>query len=276
VSVIQALVLGLLQGLTEFIPVSSSGHLVLVPWLLNWPMPSLAFDTVLHLGTLMAILAVFASDYVHLARGLLASLQRRSLDAPGSRLAWALIIGTVPAAALGYFGSQFFEELFAAPAWVAAFLITTGWFLLAGEVWAGRLHSSRLERIGAGTALLIGLAQGFAIAPGISRSGATISAGRLLGLPRHEAARFSFLLAAPIIAGAAAAQVYDLTQAAPGSFEALPMLVGFAAAVASGYAVIRLLLSVLRRHSVLPFVIYCWVAGLACLAIWLLRLPPAA
>ena len=275
-NVIQALVLGLLQGLTEFIPVSSSGHLVLVPWLFGWPAPSMAFDTVLHLGTLAAILGFFWRDYVSLLRAAGDSIRRRSLDVPQSRLAWALVIGTIPAALLGYVAADWFEELFAAPAWVGVFLIMTGWLLLAGEAWAGRLHSATLEKMGAGVALLVGLAQGIAIAPGFSRAGATISTGRLLGLPRHDAARFSFLLAAPIIAGAGALQIVKLVELGVDSTGALSMAVGFAAAVISGYLVIRLLLSYLRRHSVMPFVIYCWVAGLATLGIWLLRLPTAS
>ena len=164
-NVIQALVLGLLQGLTEFIPVSSSGHLVLVPWLFGWPAPSMAFDTVLHLGTLAAILGFFWRDYVSLLRAAGDSIRRRSLDVPQSRLAWALVIGTIPAALLGYVAADWFEELFAAPAWVGVFLIMTGWLLLAGEAWAGRLHSATLEKMGAGVALLVGLAQGIAIAP---------------------------------------------------------------------------------------------------------------
>jgi len=275
-NVFQALVLGLLQGLTEFIPISSSGHLVLVPWLFGWPAPSMAFDTVLHLGTLAAILGFFWRDYLSLLRAAGDSIRLRSLDVPQSRLAWALVIGTIPAALLGYVFEDWFEGLFAAEAWVAVFLIATGWLLLAGEVWAGRLHSATLEKLGAGVALLVGLAQGMAIAPGISRSGATMSTGRLLGLPRHDAARFSFLLAAPIIAGAGALQVVKLVKIGVGPTGVLPLVVGFAAAVVSGYLVIRLLLNYLRRHSVIPFVIYCWVAGLATLGIWLLRLPMAS
>lgn len=269
-SLIQALILGLLQGLTEFVPVSSSGHLVLVPWALGWPEPGAAFDAVLHLGTLVAIVGVFWRDYVGLAIAWARSLTRRSLAAPESKVAWALVVATIPAAVMGYLGAKFFESAFSAPAWVAVFLIATGWLLLASEQRAGR--SRLLDQVGVGSALIIGLAQGIAIMPGISRSGATLSAGRFLGLQRADAARFSFLLAAPVIAGAGALQIAKL--AGSGALaQGLPaMLLGFAAAAVSGYWVIRLLLRYLQQHSVLPFVIYCWVAGLVGLAVWVFRL----
>lgn len=269
VQAIQALILGLVQGLTEFIPISSSGHLVLVPWLLGWPEPSAAFDAVLHLGTLAAILAVFWHDYIILAIAWVGSVRRRSLATAQTRVAWALVIATIPAAAMGYFGAKFFEGLFSAPGWVSVFLIVTGVLLVAGERWMSSARS--LEQVGPGPALFIGLAQGIAIAPGISRSGATISAGRFLGLPRAEAARFSFLLAAPVIAGAGALQFVKLAGSGGLAQGLGPMLLGFVAALVSGYVVIRLLLSYVQRHSLLPFAIYCWVLGLVGLVVWFLR-----
>jgi len=265
----QALILGLVQGLTEFIPVSSSGHLVLVPWFLGWPSPGLAFDTVLHLGTLAAILAVFWRDLIALALALIDGVRRRSLATAQSKMAAALVIATVPAALLGYFGQKLFEDLFSAPEWVAAFLLGTAVLLLASERLVGKARS--LEQVGARSALLIGLFQGLAIAPGLSRSGATISAGRFLGLPRADAARFSFLLAAPIIAGAGGLQVVKLAGTGALSQNAGLLLIGFVTALASGYLVIRFLLKYLQQHSLAPFALYCAGLGLLTLVAWLVR-----
>ena len=262
----QALILGLCQGLTEFIPVSSSAHLVLVPWLLGWGNPGLAFDTVLHLGTLVAILAVFWRDFISLAVAWARSIRQRSLAAPSSRTAWALVIGTVPAAVLGVAAADFFESLFNTPGWVAALLLVTGFLLLASERWASR--SRALEEIGVHHALLIGLAQAFAIAPGLSRSGATISAGRFAGLSRTDAARFSFLLATPTIAGAGALQVYKLSKVGLSGQSVALLLAGFLAALISSYLIIRFLLSYLQRHSLLPFAVYCGVVGFLGLLVW--------
>jgi undecaprenyl-diphosphatase len=277
VSLIQAIVLGLVQGLTEFIPVSSSAHLVLVPWLLGWTNPGLAFDTVLHLGTLGAVLAVFWRDFATLAVDWLASLRPRAVATAGdadqtadlaglqgpvrsqSAVAWALIVGTIPAVVLGLVAEEFFESLFHSPAHVAALLLLTALLLVAGERWAS--SARRLEELGLSHALFIGLAQGLAIAPGISRSGATISAGRLIGLSRTDAARFSFLLATPVIAGAGVLQVVKLAQVGLPPQGLAPLVVGFVVAFASGYLVIRFLLNYLRQHSLLPFAAYCAVAG---------------
>ena len=287
-SAIQALVMGIVQGLTEFVPVSSSAHLVLVPWLLAWPAPdptfALGFDTVLHLGTLGALLAVFWRDLGQLASAWLASLRRApavqavgeglpsGTDASGAAhatLAWALIVGTIPAVLVGVAVDDWIEGLFNSPGWVAALLIATGLLLLASERW-GRSERS-LGSVGARLGLVIGLAQAVAIAPGISRSGATISAGRFVGLPRAEAARFSFLLATPAVAGAGILQVARLAGAGLLAQNAGLLLLGFLSALVSGYLIIRFLLSYLQRHSLRPFAAYCLLAGGLCLAAWLLR-----
>lgn len=260
----QALIMGLIQGLTEFIPVSSSAHLVLVPWLLGWEPADasliLPFDTVLHLGTLAAVLAIFWRDLLALLAAWLRSVRTRSLAVPLARPAWALVIGSIPAAVLGFLAEDLVEELFQAPAWASAFLLVTALLLLAGERWAG--SERPVEELRAHHALFIGLFQGLAIAPGISRSGATISAGRFLGLDRAAAARFSFLLATPVIAGAGALQLAKLAGAG-GLRPNLGLLaVGFVASLVSGYLIIRFLLSYLRRHSLTPFAAYCALAGL--------------
>jgi len=263
VNLIQALILGLVQGLTEFIPISSSGHLVLARWLFGWePDPGLLlpFDAVVHLGTLAAILGVFWRDFVTLAAAWVQSVRRRSLAVPYSKPAWALIIGTIPAALLGFFAADLVESLFMAPAWAAGFLLVTALLLYAGERLSARVRS--VDDIGAHHALWPRSATGLALAPGLSRSGATITAGRFLGLERAEAARFSFLLAAPAIAGAGALQLLKLAGAGSLLAHAGILVAGFVTSLVSGYLVIRFLLSYLRRHSLLPFAAYCAAVGL--------------
>jgi len=229
----QALILGLVQGATEFIPVSSSGHLVLVPWLLHWPEPGLAFDTTVHWGTLLAVVAVFWRDLWRLAVAWLRSLRSRSLGEAEARIAWWIILGTVPGAVLGLILKDPLESLFSAP--------------------------------------LIGVGQAVAIMPGLSRSGTTIASGLLRGLKRETAARFSFLLSTPIILGAGLPQLWEVAQAGDLSTRLPILLLGFVAAALSGYLCIRFLLSYLQRHKLYVFAAYCAVAGVICLGVALAR-----
>ena len=300
-NIIQALILGILQGATEFIPISSSGHLVLVPWLLDWPEPGLVFDTIVHWGTLVAILAVFWRDIVALARawarslsgskialrGLLnprfgpgsddpgrakldlLSLAKCSPDQPEARLAWLIILGTLPAALIGFLWEDFFESLFSSPGWVAALLLVTGGILALSERLGKRRRS--LGDLGWLDSVLIGLAQGLAIAPGISRSGATIAMGLLRGVEREAAARYSFLLATPIIFGAGLLQLVELFRAGAGGAQLVPLIVGFLAAAISGYLCIKFLLAYLQRGRLYVFATYCWLAGGVSLIIFLMR-----
>jgi undecaprenyl-diphosphatase len=263
-SPLHALLLGLLQGATEFVPVSSSGHLVLVPWLLGWAEPGLAFDTVAHWGTLLAVLLYFRRDLASLALAWLRGWRTRSWPEPQGRLAWLLVLGTLPAMAAGLLLEQQFEDLFSAPTTVAGLLIVTGLLLIVGERLARRQHEA--EQLSWWDALLIGIGQAAAIAPGISRSGATMSTGLLRGLGREAAARFSFLLSTPVILGAGLLQLAKLTTSGQIEGEWPTMAVGFLAAAASGYLCIRLLLRYLRRRSLYPFAFYCCAAGIAALA----------
>lgn len=260
-SVFQALVMGLVQGLTEFIPVSSSGHLVLVPWLLQWPTPTLAFDTTVHLGTLVAVIAFFARDFVALGRGWLQSLRTRAVADDEARLSWLLIIGTAPAAVAGFLLEDWFEQMFSVPALVGSFLMVTAALLLVAE----RLGRQNLELVHLGVlaALFIGSAQALAICPGISRSGATMAAGLALGLARPIAARFSFLLSTPIILAAAGSQLLQLFKVGLTVDQVGLLLVGFAAAAASGYLCIGFLLRYLRAGGLHVFAFYCLTVGLA-------------
>ena len=269
-NLIQALILGLIQGATEFVPVSSSGHLVLAPWLLGWPAPGLIFDTVVHWGTLVALLAVFWRDLWHLLKAWLASLRggvgKSETDA---RLAWWIIVGTVPAALIGWLFEDWFEALFATPVAAAAFLLLTAGILTASERWGRR--SKGLERLNLADALLIGLAQAAAIAPGISRSGATMGMGLARGLQRDVAARYAFLLSAPIIFGAGLFKLADLFGAAGASAQLPTLIIGFLAAALSGYGCIRFLLRYLQRGRLYPFAIYCAAVGASVLLLTFLR-----
>jgi undecaprenyl-diphosphatase len=264
INAFQAIILGIVQGATEFIPVSSSGHLVLVPWLLGWPKPGLAFDTVLHLGTLLAVLLVFWRDLFFLANAWLRSLADHRLGAD-ARLAWWVLLATLPAAAIGALLESRFQALFSSPQYVALFLLVTGAWLVVTE--RARHSQGVAQDLAWWQSLLIGVAQGVAIAPGISRSGATIGAGMALGLRREESARFSFLLAVPIIFGAGLLQSRKLLAVPNVSAQILALALGFLAAFVTGYACIRFLLAYVRRHSLLPFACYCWLIGLAALAV---------
>jgi undecaprenyl-diphosphatase len=270
VSLLQSIILGIVQGLTEFIPVSSSGHLVLVPWLLKWSDPGLAFDAVLHLGTLLAILVYFWRDWVNVIVGFCRSLRQRSLADPHARLAWAVIIATIPAGLLGLAFNDLVASLFGSALAVALLLLVTAALLVVGEKWGRSTQAAK--GIGMFSALGIGLAQAVAIVPGVSRAGATISAGRLLGLRREEAAHFSFLLAAPITGAAGALSLFKIVKAGALQDSGVALAVGFLVAAVSGYLVIRFLLNYLRKRSIYPFAAYCAVFGLVCLAVALLGL----
>jgi len=266
---IQALVLGLVQGATEFIPVSSSGHLVLVPWLLNWSEPGLAFDTMVHWGTMMAVVAVFWRDLWQLAVAWLRSLRSRSLDEVKARIAWWIVLGTVPGVVMGLLFEEPLEKLFNTPVAVSVLLLGTAGILVLSEK-MGRRNRALAEMTWV-DALLIGTGQAVAIMPGVSRSGTTIATGLWRGLKRETAARFSFLLSTPIILGAGIPQLWDVVQASDLGTQLPTLILGFVAAALSGYLCIRFLLSYLQQHKLYVFATYCAVAGLVCLGVALIR-----
>lgn len=280
-NILQAFFLGVLQGATEFLPVSSSGHLVLAPWLLGWPAPGLAFDAVVHWGTAVAVVVYFWRDWASLvpaacralssisgkeARFFGKNLVSRSAD---SRLAWLILLGTVPAALIGYLLEDFFEGMFARPVAAAGFLLVTAALLSASERLGRRERD--LDMLAWPDALIVGLGQALAIFPGISRSGATIAAGLARGLRREPAARFSFLLATPIILGAGLLKVVDLAQMGGLAAQAPVLVIGFLAAGVVGFGCIHFLLRYLQRRRLYPFAIYCAAAGVACLLVALSR-----
>jgi undecaprenyl-diphosphatase len=261
----QALVLGVLQGATEFLPVSSSGHLVLVPWLLGWAKPSLAFDAIVHCGTALAVVAYFWRDWVSLAQAVLRAIRQRSVADPRARLAMLIILGTVPAALIGYFLEGFFEGMFSQPVAAAGFLLVTAALLTITERLGRRERD--LDQLTWLDALVIGLGQALAIFPGISRSGATIAAGLARGLKREPAARFSFLLATPIILGAGGLKILDLLEAGNLTAQVPAFAVGLLGASAVGFGCIHFLLRYLQRGRLYPFAIYCAAAGAICLIV---------
>ena len=262
--VLQAALIGVLQGLTEFIPVSSSAHLELAPWIAGWPegglISSLSFDVFLHLGTLVALLGYFARDWLRLLGAAVASIRERRIGTdPDRRLAWLLILATIPAALIGFVGEDWINRVLHADN--DGVRLAIAGFVVVGAVglWlADRLGSRRREIDGLDppSAVAIGLSQALALLPGISRSGATISTGLALGLTREAAARFSFLLATPITLGAGLYGSRHLLEVSHTGDEWLAIGVGFVAAAVSGMLAIGFLLSWLRHRSVTVFSVY--------------------
>ncbi len=266
---LHALVLGILQGLGEFLPISSSGHLIVVPWLFGWPDSGLSFDVALHLGTLVAVAAAFWRDWVRLLAAFFRALpQGRVLADPDSRVLVYLALATIPGALAGLLLEKWAESAFRAPGLVAAMMVVLGVILWFADRRANRIPGDDDRHVSLRDALVIGFAQALAIVPGTSRSGATISAALFLGHRREEAARFCFLLALPITAGAALVKVPHLFRAGG---ETGPVLVGMAAAAVSGFLAIRLLLSYVRRRTYTPFVLYRFAFALMVVAVLLWR-----
>jgi undecaprenyl-diphosphatase len=267
----QALVLGTVQGLTELLPISSSGHLILVPWLADWryleahPDFNKTFDVALHLGTLVAVVAYFWSDVVRYATAGFRSIRRRSVSGPDERIAWYVFAATIPAAVAGAAGAGVIEEHLGQP-WQIAILLAVFGILL----WlADRLPERRMiQGLRFGTAFAIGVSQILALVPGVSRSGITITTGRAAGLDRDSAARFSFLLLIPVVSGAV---VYKgvkhvlIESLPPGSTG--PFVVGTLAAAGVGLMAIDVLLGYVRRRDYTPFVVYRLLAAGIVLAI---------
>jgi undecaprenyl-diphosphatase len=278
VSELEALLLGIVQGLTEFLPISSSGHLILVPWLQDYTFLkenesfNKTFDVALHAGTLIAAVAYFRTEVVRYTAGGLRAVRKRSVDGPDERIAIAIAIGTVPAVIVGGLGEGLISDHLGEPWLIAILLIVFGALLL----FADSLPQTRqIESVRLKDGLYIGLAQAIALAPGTSRSGVTITMGRYLGLDRDSAARLSFLFLIPAVAGAT---VYSAANAISDGLPegvAGPMIVGTIAAAVSGYFAIAFLLRLVRTHSYRPFVLYRFAAGAFVLLIIATGLRPA-
>lgn len=268
--ILHALVLGLVQGLTEFLPISSSGHLLIVPWLFGWNdfdhvSIEKAFDVALHLGTLIAVVAYFRADLKVLVRdGITAALDRSKPPTREGRMAWLIVLASVPAALVGALFGDVIDEHLGKPVIIGVSLIAFG-VLLA---WADRRLGRRsLDDLTTRDAVIIGLAQAVALNPGTSRSGITISASRAIGFDRATAARFSFLLSIPVTAGAVAVKGLKLAKDGIPDGMVSAMLVGILAAAVSGWLAVAGLLRLIRTKSFDGFVAYRVVAGLAIIAI---------
>jgi undecaprenyl-diphosphatase len=255
-----ALILGSLQGLTEILPISSSAHLILIPKVLGWPASGLTFDVALHLGTLVALTLYFWRDILDLSYNFIGSMTGKGLQTAGNRLPWFIVIATIPAALAGKTLEEPIEEIFRhSPTTICAFLIGFA-LLLAFADTTGAKHW-KLDRITLKSALFIGIAQCLALIPGVSRSGVTITAALLLGYNRETSARFSFLLSLPIVFGAAVLKVGHLFKTGVPPGESVPLLLGVTSSALFGYLGVSVLLKLVQRHSLYPFVWYRLVAG---------------
>jgi len=271
-TLIQALVMGIVQGLTEFLPVSSSGHLIIVPYLLGWDDPfidSLVFSVMLHMGTLLALLIYFRADWLRLIPAWVASIRERSLaDDPDRRLAWLLLAATIPAVIAGLLLNDLAETTFRSANLVAVTLVIGAAILWLAERLATR--SKAIADLGLVGAVGIGVAQAVALVPGISRSGISISAGLYFGLTREAAARFSFLMATPITAGAGLFELRKIVTGDAGVDVSIgPLVVGMVAALVAGLLAIAGLLRFLRSNSTTIFVVYRFVLAAVVLVAWL-------
>jgi undecaprenyl-diphosphatase len=255
---LEAILLGVVQGLTEFLPVSSSGHLLLGQYFLGLDQDrfGLPFDVALHLGTLVAVVSFFWRDLLRMARAFARSLSPhgRNLADPDQRLAYLILASTIPAAMVGFFLEDFFETTVRSP-WVVVFnLVLVGVLFIVGEAVGSR--SRRADKLSFSEAVGIGFAQAAALVPGVSRSGATITLGLFLGLRREEAARFSFLMSVPIIAGAGSIQLAEVVSEGMDAWGAVMFGAGFVSSAVVGYLAIKFFLRFVAHHSLRAFAYY--------------------
>lgn len=269
----QAFILGIVQGLTEFLPISSSGHLVLIPWLAGWtidPQAAFVFDVLVQMGTLAAVIFYFRSDLWHLVRAALqAALAGRPFGTAGARLAWLLVAASAPASVVGLLFKGQVEAAFASPRAVGGFLILTALMLTISE-WIGK-RLRTLESLTLLDSIVIGFAQAISLFPGVSRSGATISGGLVRDLERPQAARFAFLMAVPIMLGAGLVAAIDLTEIPNLRANLAAILVGAASAALVGLLAIRWLLAYLAHNSLRVFIYYCTAVGLGAVLLGSIR-----
>jgi undecaprenyl-diphosphatase len=271
-ALIHAAILGIVQGLTEFLPISSSAHLILVPKLLGWNDPfidSAAFDVMLHMGTLLALLVYFWRDLIEILGAGLASIRDRRIgDDPQRRLAWLLVVSVIPAAILGAALESFFDQAFREHyQWIALFVLIGATLLWLGE--RRGTQTRGLDGMVLRDAVTIGAAQALALFPGTSRSGITIAAGLLLGLKREAAARFSFLMAVPVIAGAGIWKARTLVGASLGGAQVNELIVGIVTSAIFGFIAIAFLLRFLRTNPTTVFIAYRIVLAAVIVVAWL-------
>lgn len=272
-SLIQAIVLGIVQGLTEFLPVSSSGHLVLVPFLLNWtldPQKAFLFDVLVQLGTLVAVFVYFRKDLWEIVKAFIGGIKdRKPFEQSNSRLGWYIVLATIPAGVIGILLQEQVEALFNSPVWTAVFLFITAILLTVSELWSKKTRE--LDSMSVKDSLIIGAFQALSIFPGISRSGATITGGLTQGFKRQSAAKFSFLMSIPIMLAAGLLSLIKLIKM-DGVLSFLPvLLLGFVIAGVVGYLAIKWFIGYLKEKSLLPFAIYCAVLAIVVIFVAYLR-----
>ncbi len=266
---LEAIILGIVQGITEFLPISSSAHLIALPWMFGWQgtlIDSLNFDVALHAGTLVAILAYFWRDWLDLLTKFFSGLKSGDWQAGEGRLVWFIVLATIPAGVLGVKYEHVVEESFRNPLLIAAALVVVSIIMWAADRFSARTRG--MDKMTLGHAVIIGCAQATALVPGVSRSGSTIIAGLLTGYSREAAARFSFLLSTPVIAGAAVLKLHKL-RLLPG--EALPVGLGVLFSAVVGFLSIKFCLRYLNRHSLGLFVGYRLALAGVILALWMIR-----
>lgn len=264
----QAFVLGMVQGLGEFLPISSSAHLILTPWLFNWPDQGLAFDIALHWGTLIAVVAYFRHDIVNLIKGFFHSLFSSTRDLENNlyqKLSWLLILATIPAAIIGKLFESQVETVFRNPLLIAVTMSVVGVVLLIADKYGTKLKD--LTTISWLNAVIIGLAQAVAIVPGISRSGGTIIAGLAQGFTRQDAARFSFLMSIPIIFGAGVLKLPDIAHIQ----NHMQVLVGFLSSMVFGFLAIKYLLRYISQRSFAVFTWYRLLLAAVIIVVYIMR-----
>lgn len=250
--IFKSIILGIVQGIGEFLPISSSAHLILVPYLLGWGESSLAFDVALHFGTLLAVLVIFFKEWWNLFVGAIKNFKSNKKCTDG-KMFWYLIVATIPAALVGFVLDDIIEGFFRNQIWlIALFLALMGVFIYAGDKWASKHYRGKeviFDKISMKQAFLVGCSQAFAVFPGFSRSGTTILAGRLMGIDKEAITKFTFLLSVPIIAGATVLKVGDLTMTAD-------VIVGIVTSFVVGIISIKFLLSYIKKHDFSVFAFY--------------------
>jgi undecaprenyl-diphosphatase len=261
VTVFQAFILGLAQGLGEFLPISSSAHLVLIPWLFKWPDPGLTFDVALHIGTLLAVIAYFWRDWLTLFRHGLT----KGLTTQEGKMFWFIVVASIPGAIAGAALEERAETTFRTPLLIGIMLLIMGLVLYLADRYGAKRQ--KCKTVSFGQSIIIGISQALAIIPGVSRSGITMSSGLLMGLTREGAARFSFLLSTPLIAGAGLLKLRHLSA---GDINT-PFMIGILTSALVGFLVIGFLLRWLRKSSFMPFVWYRLFLGAVVITISLLR-----
>lgn len=269
---LQAMLMGLLQGVAELFPISSLGHIVILPELIGWKVDQhdplfLSFIVATHLATALVLLGFYWQDWVRIVRGLFRSLQNRRIDSSDTyaKIGWLLVVSTIPAGVLGILFEEKLKDLFASPRPAALFLLLNGLLLLGAEFLRRRSprsdgqNDTHLAQMSWWSAVKIGLLQCLALLPGFSRTGATLSGGLLSNLSHESAARYSFLLATPIILAAAMLKIPELAFSTPQAVGTI--VLGALCAACSAYVAVRFLTKYLRTNTLVPFAIYCCIAG---------------